>query len=204
MSNSNYKNNMPHYDSMPFNCNPSVYTPNMAPYGNTPYMMPYGGNMPYMPGMAPYNNSTYMPGTIPYDNVSNYMPGTMSTPAAPGVTRPGVPFIPENQMPDGNMPAVPTMPTMPQNGRPTAPGMPQQTPTAPTMPQNGSPTAPTMPQTPTMPATPGMPTPQNGIPAQITCEQLRELMRRMNCNMENNTGNTDTSKINNKQNKAKK
>ncbi|HHZ03156.1 MAG TPA: hypothetical protein GX396_09540 [Tissierellia bacterium] len=127
---SNYRNNMPHYDSMPYN---------------------YGSR-----GMNSYPRRTHMTNTMP----TPFMPEDMFDMR---------PFIPESEMPftiDGDMPALPRT----FNGQP---GMPQ------------------MPGMPGMPQMPAMPDDGNLYPMpgmfydmpQMNCEQLREMMRRMNCPM---------------------
>jgi len=123
---SNNRNNWPHYDSMPYSCNPHVSN-FMLPDTELP-----DGNMPAMP--------------ITPDLLENMN-------LFPGI--PGFPF-----------PQMPIMPEMP--GMPLAPETPQ---------------TPMMPQTPEMPMMPGMPM----MPEQLTCEQLMDLMMRMNCNGMNNT-----------------
>lgn len=211
MINSNYRTNMPHYDSTPFNCNPEAYMYGMPSYGDT---SAYTGAMssmprnimPTMPGnIAPTMPGNIMP-TMP-GNITPTMPGSMM-PSMPGGFMPGVPFIPETEMPfmpNGDTPAMPmmprnsTMPYMPEdiNIYPGIPGFPQmpQTPTMRGMPSTPNTDAPSM---------PNMSMPQNGMPMQITCEQLMEMMRRMNCSMDDNTTNTDSGKSNNKQNKTKR
>nr|WP_300090422.1 hypothetical protein [Sedimentibacter sp.] len=169
MSYSNYRNNMPHYNSMPFSYEPMDYAqginmgnaPGMPPYGNSMYMQNYFPSMPFMTR----SNSPTMP-TMP--NMPG-MPSMPSMPSMPTVPSPGMaPFIPESEMenlPDGDMPALPRdpgmrMPEFSQPGR--LPAMPQ-------MPGDGN----MYPGT-TMPGT-------SMMPMEMTCEQLLELAKNMNC-----------------------
>ena len=159
----NYRINMPHYDSMPHH---------------------------YIPrGIYDLKSANAMP-DMPEDMFQR-------------------PFIPEAEMPldiDGDIPALPSMPGMPQQ---VIPGL-----IPPWMPQNGMFIMPGMPQTqmPMMPEIPGMPQtqmpmmpemppvdgniypvmPENGVPP-VTCEQLRELLRWMNCPL--NAGNNENTSL---------
>ncbi len=131
----NYRNNMPHYDSMPH-------------HYNNPR------------GIYDLKSANAIPG-MPEDMFQR-------------------PFIPEEEIPleiDGDIPALPSMPDIPQQ---IIPGL-----IPPWMPQNGMFIMPGMPQTQTpviMPDDgniyPVMP--ENGLPP-VTCEQLRELLKWMNC-----------------------
>lgn len=180
MSYSNYRNNMPHYDSMPNNYNP------MGIHDMTlNQRMHIANTMPTMPGMEDILRP-FIPDTeIPFE-----LDGDM----------PALPIMPGNQMPmpgmqQPGMPQQPQMPGMPQPGMPQQPQVPR-TPQQPQMPR--SPQQPQMPgmQQPGMPGMgmpgitpdgnmyPQMPGMPNGMP--ITCDQLREMMMRMNCPMNGN------------------
>lgn len=157
---SNYRNNMPHYDSI---------TNNYDPRGINDYKVSQNSRL----------------------SITNTMP---TMPGMPVSILDQRPFIPDSEIPfeiDGNMPALPRtpdtrLPGAPQQSMPQMPGMPQ-----PSMPQQGMPQMPRMPQMPGMqqpamtpdgnmyPTMPGMP---GGMP-NMTCDQLREMMRRMNCPM---------------------
>jgi len=174
MSYSNYRNNMPHYNSMPYNCDPMdlSYAPGMPPYGNT-YMasnyypsMPFMTNntMPTMPNIPnmPMISEDYMP-DMPFisdsemnsisNNTMTSIPRRPAMPPMPNGTMPSMPGMPEFNLPNGDLPAMPAMPGMPADGN-FYPGT----------------------QVPEM---------NNGtMPMQMTCEQLMEMMRRMNCNMD--------------------
>ena len=156
---SNYRNNMPHYDSMPYN-------------------LAKGPDRPYMPR---HEDSMYITNTMP---APPFMPEDMFDLR---------PFIPDTEIPftiDGDAPAAPRTPE-------TQPGMPETpaSPVIPGMPQVPMPQMPFMPQTPTT-LFPGMP-PNDGnaypfmppIMPQLTCEQLRELMRLMDCPLGNGMNN---------------
>lgn len=157
MSYSNYRNNTPHYNSMPYTNEPMNYAqgmnmgsvPGMPPYGNSMYMQNYFPSMPFMTG----SNSPTMP----------------SMPSMPTAPQPGMaPFIPASEMenlPDGDMPALPRSPEM-------------------RMPEFNQPgNLPAMPQMPgDMNMYPGMTMPgTNMMPMEMTCEQLLELAKNMNC-----------------------
>lgn len=174
MSYSNYRNNTPHYNSMPFSNDPMNYAqgmnmgsvPGMPPYGNSMYMQNYFPSMPFMTG----NNSPTMPRMPNMPSMPN-MPGMPSMPSMPSMpTAPGpgmAPFIPESEMdnlPDGDMPALPRgsdmrMPEFNQPGN--LPAMPQ-------MPGDGN-------------MYPGVTMPGSNMPMEMTCEQLIELTRNMEC-----------------------
>ncbi|MDI9495795.1 MAG: hypothetical protein QM227_05970 [Bacillota bacterium] len=194
----NYRNNMPHYDSLPHDYNPmglnerkysndkKLYFTNSSPtmpqmpgsMFQTPFIpdseMPFelDGDMPALPRM-PDSQMPGMPGLIPPWMLPEMQPSLPMMPGMPQTQMPMMPGMPQTQMP--------MMPEMPQTQMPMMPGMPQtQMPMTPEMPQTQMPSMPGMPpadgnQYPMMPdmQLPGM------IP--ITCEQLRDLMRRMNC-----------------------
>ncbi|MEL7647077.1 MAG: hypothetical protein AAGU76_03245 [Sedimentibacter sp.] len=161
MSYSNYRNDTPHYNSMPYGYEHMGYAqglsgdclPGMPPYGSSMYMQNY---MPSTPFMA----SGMQPASIPT------IPNMPSMPGMPNMM-PGTPFIPDSQMddlPDGDMPALPrsTMPMPEMRGPGGLPAMPG-------MPPDGN-------------RYPGILTPGTGtIPMEMTCEQLMELARNMNC-----------------------
>lgn len=146
MNYSNYRNNMPHYDSM-------IY--NYDPMGINDYRV--------------FQNSR--------TRIANTMPTMTGMPEDMFNQRP---FIPDTEIPfeiDGDMPAVPRTPgmQMPQMPGMQQPGMPQM-PRIPQMPPGDGNIYPSMPNLP------------GGMPP-MTCEQLREMMRRMNCPMDGNVTN---------------
>ncbi len=172
----NYRNNMPHYDSLPHDYNPMGL--NERKYSNDKklYFTNSSPTMPQMPG------SMFQTPFIPDSEMPFELDGDMpALPRMPDSQMPGMPgLIPPWMLPE-MQPSLPMMPGMPQTQMPMMPGMPQtQMPMMPEMPQTQMPSMPGMPpadgnQYPMMPdmQLPGM------IP--ITCEQLRDLMRRMNC-----------------------
>jgi hypothetical protein len=172
----NYRNNMPHYDSLPHDYNPMGL--NERKYSNDKklYFTNSSPTMPQMPG------SMFQTPFIPDSEMPFELDGDMpALPRMPDSQMPGMPgLIPPCMLPE-MQPSLPMMPGMPQTQMPMMPGMPQtQMPMTPEMPQTQMPSMPGMPpadgnQYPMMPdmQLPGM------IP--ITCEQLRDLMRRMNC-----------------------
>ncbi len=172
----NYRNNMPHYDSLPHDYNPMGL--NERKYSNDKklYFTNSSPTMPQMPG------SMFQTPFIPDSEMPFELDGDMpALPRMPDSQMPGMPgLIPPWMLPE-MQPSLPMMPGMPQTQMPMMPGMPQtQMPMTPEMPQTQMPSMPGMPpadgnQYPMMPdmQLPGM------IP--ITCEQLRDLMRRMNC-----------------------
>ena len=172
----NYRNNMPHYDSLPHDYNPMGL--NERKYSNDKklYFTNSSPTMPQMPG------SMFQTPFIPDSEMPFELDGDMpALPRMPDSQMPGMPgLIPPWMLPE-MQPSLPMMPGMPQTQMPMMPGMPQtQMHMTPEMPQTQMPSMPGMPpadgnQYPMMPdmQLPGM------IP--ITCEQLRDLMRRMNC-----------------------
>jgi hypothetical protein len=172
----NYRNNMPHYDSLPHDYNPMGL--NERKYSNDKklYFTNSSPTIPQMPG------SMFQTPFIPDSEMPFELDGDMpALPRMPDSQMPGMPgLIPPWMLPE-MQPSLPMMPGMPQTQMPMMPGMPQtQMPMTPEMPQTQMPSMPGMPpadgnQYPMMPdmQLPGM------IP--ITCEQLRDLMRRMNC-----------------------
>lgn len=167
MSYSNYRNNMPHYDSMPNNYNPrGIYD-----YEIQNMRKPLVNTMPAMLGMEDLLRP-FIPDTeIPFE-IDGDMPALPRTPVTQ-MPQPGMPQQP--QMPDmPGMPQHPQMPGMPQQPQMPMPGMPQQ-PQMPGMMPDGN----------MYPMMPGMP---NGMPP-LNCEQLMEMMRRMNCPMNGNETN---------------
>ena len=192
MNYSNYRNNMPHYDSMTYNFEPMGINDYRAAQNSR---MRIANTMPTMPGMPDdmFNMRPFIPDTeIPFD-IDGDMPALPQTPGMP--LMPGVPQMP-NVMP--NMPGMPLMP-----GMPNMPGMPQMPNMAPQT-HNGMTgtaipgmTGTQLPGMPRMPETapgdgniyPSMPEIPNVIAP--TCEQLMELMRRMNCPMDGMTNETN-------------
>ncbi|MDD4088290.1 MAG: hypothetical protein PHP29_01200 [Tissierellia bacterium] len=188
----NYRNNMPHYDSLPHHYNPMGINEHKNLNNNR---MQFATGMPGMPQMPedmlqmPFISDTEMPLEIDGD-----------MPALPGMPQQGIPsLIPPwmPQMPGMQQPQMPMMPGIPgMPGMPTTPGMQQPQmpmmpgmPGTPRMPQAPGMQQPQMPMMPQMPQMPGMP-PQDGnmypmMPGMppVTCEQLREMMTRMNCPM---------------------
>ncbi|HRC81136.1 MAG TPA: hypothetical protein PLF27_07105 [Sedimentibacter sp.] len=213
----NYRNNMPHYDSLPHNYNPMGMS--QQKYSNDKKLRFTNSSptMPQMPGnmyQTPFIPDTDMPFELDGD-----MPALPQMPEMPDLTQPGsMPGMPDLTQPGAMpgmpglippwmlpemQPGMPMMPGMPQTQMPMMPGMPQtQMPMMPGMPQTQMPMMPGMPEMPQtqMPITPGMPPQMPGMPPadgniyptmpemmqpgmmpRINCEQLRELMRRMNC-----------------------
>lgn len=185
---SNYRNNMPHYDFVQNDYNPMGINSYPRPQNQR---MQMANTMPQMPGMdTVFTQRPFIPDTeIPFD-IDGDLPALPRMPGMPngmpGMMQPGMPGMP-NGMP-GMM--QPTMPGMP-NGMPgmMQPGMPNGMPQMPSMPS-----MPGMPQMPGMTPDgniyPGMPCMPNGMP--MTCEMLRDMMRRMNCPM-NGEGSEETS-----------
>lgn len=164
----NNRNNMPHYDSLPHNYNPMGINEHKISNDNRMHFTNSSPTMPELPEnmfRRPFIPETEMPLEIDGD-------------------MPALPRMPETQMPGLTQPGMPGMPGMPQQG---IPGL-----IPPWMPQTQMPMMPGMPQ-PDMPADDGNMYPmmpdmqQPGMPP-ITCEQLRELMRRMNCPINGNQG----------------
>ena len=172
----NYRNNMPHYDSLPHDYNPMGL--NERKYSNDKklYFTNSSPTMPQMPG------SMFQTPFIPDSEMPFELDGDMpALPRMPDSQMPGMPgLIPPWMLPE-MQPSLPMMPGMPQTQMPMMPGMPQtQMPMTPEMPQTQMPSMPGMPPADgnQYPMTPDMQLP-GMIP--ITCEQLRDLMRRMNC-----------------------
>lgn len=163
MSYQNYRNSMPHYNSMPYNCDPM--------------------SLGFVPGMPPYGSSMLM-------KSNNFSPMTYM-PLVPEDYVPDMPFIPETEM--NSMLCMPQMPngTMP----PYMPSMPQM----PEWPDGDMPAMPAMPGDSNYYPDMQMPYMNNStMPTPMTCEQLMEMMKRMNCmeqmnNMYNNI-NKNTNK----------
>ncbi|NLK65292.1 MAG: hypothetical protein GX289_09375 [Tissierellia bacterium] len=190
----NYRNNMPHYDSLPHYYNPMGINEHKISNDNRLHFTSSSPTMPELHGnmfRRPFIPDTEMP--IEIDGDIPALPRMPDT-QMPGLTQPGMPGMPGMPMqglPGLIPPWMPQMPEMQQPGMPMMPGMPQtQMPMMPEMPQTQMPMMPGMPQTgmPTddgnmYPMMPGMPQP--GMPP-VTCEQLRELMRRMNCPINSN------------------
>ncbi len=190
----NYRRNMPHYDSMPHHYNPMGI--NDYKVSNNSRMQ-ITNTMPTMPGMPEIYQRPFIPeAEIPLE-IDGDMPALPRMPDTqmsglippwllemPGMQQPGMSMMPgmPNGMPQPGMPMMPGMPNgMPQQGMPMMPGMPNG------MPQQGMPMMPGMPPDGNM--YPSMPEMPNGM-FPITCEQLREIMRLMNCPMnENDTTN---------------
>lgn len=146
------------------------------------YQNYYKNSMPHYNSM-PFSYNPEYPDMRPYGYSDAYMirnRSTMPSMSVPGNTMNEVPFIPETEIPfpNGDMPALPSMPgsavpflresdNMPRAQQPVA------TPQAGTSAIIPTPTVPTIPQ--------------------ITCEQLMELMKLMNCDVEGmkNTDNTN-------------
>ncbi|HAS92444.1 MAG TPA: hypothetical protein DCS12_09545, partial [Clostridiales bacterium] len=136
----NYRNNMPHYDSLPHNYNPM----GINEHKNS-NRMHLANTMPRMPGMPddmlqrPFIPETEMPLEIDGD-----MPALPRFPQQgipslipPWLTQPEIPMMPGMQ-PTPGMPGMPQMPGMqPTPGMPGMPQMPgmQPTPGMPGMPQ---------------------------------------------------------------------
>lgn len=146
-------------------------------YNDSKYMNPYNS--------FPFYGNMQMPvrGMASMDNRSN----TSSTPFIPDSYMPTISNIP---MPDGDMPALPSIPSIPNDTMPTYPTTSDMNngnmPTYPTMPDMNNGNMPAYPNMPhmnngNMPAYPSMPT-MPGMP--MNCQQLLEYMHRMNC-MEN-------------------
>ena len=217
MNYSNYRNNMPHYDSMTYNYDPMGINDYRVSQNSR---LKITNTMPTMPGMPEdmFDRRPFIPDTeIPFDIdgdmpalpqiMMNQMPGMpgmpnmpgmpsmpgMPQPSMPGMPRmpvtqqPGMPMMPQPGMPGMSQPSMPQMPSMPGMSQPSMPGVPQ--PSVPSMPQPGM-QRPCMPEAAPgdgnmYPSTPSMP---NGMPP-MTCEQLRDMMRRMNCPMNENATN---------------
>ena len=134
-------------------------------------------NMPHYDSI-PYNYSKEVDNlSLPkYNKEAHMANSTPSMPFMPEDMFDMRPFIPDSEMPftiDGNMPALPRMPDEQMPGMPPMPGMPG-------MPQMPGMMPRMMPgMMPDMYTVPGI---NNGMP--ITCEQLQEMMRRMNCPMD--------------------